>query len=257
MSRFLASTICLLLALSACAGAEGEPPPPPSPEVAALLELAASPEVELDHSDAPRPPKGFSRADVRHLAGWLIDAVERTGTADQDTIVTERAAVDHTFAAIDMRSRVELARQVTLTARHYDNMPVSWIFTDRWEPADRPTQPGHIIKSAWEAERRGDWLVLSLQVVQAFRSPADQPMFIRRTFIVASTEPRGGPAVPVGLSFAAGIDGIDRCHLVRTGLFRAASDVTQLRKSAQSLKAQLKSKRIREAKDTDFTAGCE
>lgn len=257
MHRLIPALVCALLTLTACARAHDDRQAPPTPEVTALLELAKSPPANPDPADAPNPPKGFTRADVRHLARWLVDAVERTGTADQGSIVTERDAVDHTFAAIDMRSRVEFARDVTLTARHYGNMPVSWIFTDRWEPAHRPTRPGRIIKSAWDVERSDDWLVLSLQVVQAFRSPADQPMFLRRTFTVASTEPRGGPAVPVWLSFSAGIDGIDRCHLVRTGLFRPERDHDQLRTSAQNIESHLGSKDIREPKDSNFTAGCE
>lgn len=256
MLRFIPAVLCALIGLSACTP-QNQNRPLPSPEIAALRKLAASPTVPLDRTDAPRPPKGFTRADVNHLARWLIEAVKRTGTADQESIVTERDAVDHTFHAIDMRSRVKFSRHVTETSRDYGGIPLAWIFTDRWESGDRPTAPSRVIKAAWKTERSGDWLMVSLHVIQAFRNSAEDAMFVRREFVVASTNPRGGPAVPVWMTFSAGIDGIDRCHLVATGRFRVDTDTRRLREAATRIQRQLDHTGLDESTDTDFTAGCE
>lgn len=257
MRRVLCSVLVLLFIAAGCARSSETKPPAPSPAVARLLELAASPAVELDPLDAPSAPRGFARADVLRLAGWLVDAVERTSTADEQ-VRTLRDAVDHTFESLDMRSRVRIRDLMEFTSREgYGAMPVDWMIVDRWEPEHRPAGRPRVIKSSWDVDVDEGHLEVRLQVLQAYLSVGGTPMFIDRTFALISSDPSRSPGVPVYFGAYATVPGIDRCHVVRTGRFRPESDTPQLARIADALEREMGTKRIRDSSDGNFRRGCD
>lgn len=257
MRRVLCSVLVLLFVAAGCARSSEAKPPAPSPAVARLLELAASPAVDLDPIDAPSAPRGFARVDVLRLAGWLVDAVERTSTADEQ-VRTLRDAVDHTFAALDMRSRVRIRDLMESTSReNYDAMSMEWLIVDRWEPKHAPMGTPRVIKAAWDVDVDEGHLEVRLQVLQAYVSAGRTPMFIDRTFALISSDPSRSPAVPVYFGAYATVPGIDRCHVIRTGRFRPDTDAPRLSRIADSLEADMGTKRIRESSDGNFRRGCD
>jgi len=257
MRRLLPCLFVLVLATGCARDAEPAKPTAP-PELAPLLELAKSPEVELDATDAPRAPRGFNRVDVLTLANALVDAVRRTGTAGPDEIGSARDAADHTFASLDMRSRVRIADLMETTSRDtYAGMPVTWMFVDRWEHGHRPVSPGRIIKAAWSVEDDDGFLDVTLQVVQSYVDPTGAPMFIDRMYSLSSEDPSRGPALQTFLGAAVRVTGIDRCHVVETGRFRPERDVHRLRKSAEYLREDVAADGVRPIGDDDFRRGCD
>lgn len=233
-------------------------PPKPSPAVARLLKIAQSPAAALDPLDAPAAPRGFARVDVLRLARWLVDAVERTSSAGVEDVRTTRDAVDHTFAALDMRSRVRIRDLLVSSSRErYRSMPVDWIVVDRWERGHEPEAGPRIVKSAWRVGVDEGHLELKLQVLQAYVSVAGIPMFLDRTFSLTSADPSRSPAEPVHFGAYAKVLGIDRCHVVRTGRFRPETDTAKLAKLPASLERDVKAKGMRESFDGDFRRGCD
>lgn len=258
MRRLPCSVLLLLLITAGCARSDDATEPAPSPEVARLLEVAASPEVELDPLDAPAAPRGFSRVDVLRLAGWLVEAVERTSTADTEHVRTLRDAVDHTFEALDMRSRLRIRDLMDSTSREdYGAMPVDWMIVDRWERGHGPAGRPRVIKAAWHAGIDEGHLEVRLQVLQAYVSVAGEPMFVDRTFALISSDPARSPAVPVYFGAFASVPGIDRCHVVRQGRFRPETDDAQLARTAAALERDVASGRMRDSSGGSFRRGCD
>src|SRR5690606_12971736 len=124
-------------------------------------------------------------------------------------IVSARDAADHTFAALDMRSRVDIASTIRSTERKYEGMSVLWVLTDRWQDGHEPVHAPRIVKAAWETSRddHGD-LEVALQVVQASRDADGWPMFVARTYELSSSNPRRAPAVKTSFGASATIRGI-------------------------------------------------
>ncbi|WP_313405046.1 hypothetical protein [Aeromicrobium sp.] len=257
MRRFLCSALILLTVAAGC-GRDPEKEEPDTPvEVTRLTKLAQAPEVDLDPTDAPAPPRGFSRTDVIVLATRLVEAVERASTADADAAATARDAVDHTFAGLDMRSRVDMTKALESASRHYRRMPVAWTVADRWDPGHRPARPARVIKAAWRVEVENAHLGVTLQTVHASIDPHGHAMFVRRTWGLWNAEPQRAPASQTYLDFAAGVTGIDRCHVVATGRFRPEQSTARLARQARYLRDDLTAKGVTQSSDTDFRRGCD
>lgn len=255
MRRVLCGVL-LLLAIAGCARAPETRKEPPRPELAPLLELARSPEVELDPTEAPAAPRGFNRVDVLTLANALVDAVERTGTADPEEIASERDAVDHTFAGLDMRSRREITDDLEATSEHYKDMPVDWAVTDRWETGHRPAS-SRVVKASWRTKSEGGYLGVTLQVVRAHVDAGGRPMFLNRTFELWNSDPSRAPATQTYFNFTAGVTGVDRCHLVRTGRLRPDTDADRARRGADLLRQEISARGVTTRSDSDFRRGCD
>lgn len=255
--RRLPSCLLALMILTGCAHSPAPQDPPERPELAPLLEFAKSPEVELDATDAPAPPRGFSRPDVLVLANALVDAAERTETGGAEPPPSDRDAVDHTFTALDMRSRRDMTKSSESASRRYEGMSVAWMMADQWERGHRPVGPGRIIKAAWRAESENGHLGVGLQFVRAYLDVRGTPMFVERHITLWNSDPQRMPGTQTYLDLSARITGIDRCHLVSTGRFRPDRDTKRLRKAAEHLGEQLSAKGITELTDADFRRGCD
>ena len=251
------SLLIALLILTGCAPSPASQEPPERPHLAPLLKLARSAEVELDATDAPAPPRGFSRSDVLVLANALVAAAERTETGGAEPPTSEHDAVDHTFAALDMRSRRDMTTSSESASRRYEGMSVAWTMVDQWERGHRPVGPGRIIKAAWRAQSDDGHLGVSLQFVRAHLDAQGTPMFVDRRITLWNSDPQRMPGTQTYLDLSARITGIDRCHLVSTGRFRPDEDTKRLQADAELLGDQLSTRGITEASDHDFRRGCD
>lgn len=256
MRRPLSGLVTLVI-LAGCAHSPAPQQPPERPELAPLLELAKSPEVEIDATDAPDPPRGFSRPDVLVLANTLVDAAERTEAGGAEPPTSERDAVDHTFTALDMRSRRDMTTSSESASRRYEGMSVAWMMADQWERGHRPVGPGRIIKAAWRAESDNGHLGVGLQFVRAYLDARGTPMFVERHITLWNSDPQRMPGTQTYLDLSAGITGVDRCHLVATGRLRPDDDTKRLQAGAEHLGDQLSTRGITESADKDFRRGCD
>lgn len=254
--RRLLTLLPIVIVLAGC-GRSPEPEKPAGrPAPAPLLELARSPEIELDATDAPKAPRGWNRVDVLALANALVDAVERTGTADPDRVPTVLDATDHTFAGLDMRSRRGIADSLEQASQDYRDMPVDWVVADRFERGHRPVST-RIIKASWRTESDHGHLGVTLETVQAYVDAHGHPMFLNRIFGLWNSDPSRAPATQTHLDLSAGVTGVDRCHLVRTGVLRPDTDVERLREGAENLREEVATDRVTVGTDSDFRAGCD
>lgn len=254
--RRLLTFLLIAIVLAGCGRSPETEKPVGRPAPTPLLELARSPEIELDATDAPKAPRGWNRVDVLTLANALVDAVERTGTADPDRIATVLDATDHTFADLDMRSRRGIADSLEETSRNYRDMPVDWVVTDRFAPRHRPVST-RIIKASWRTESDHGHLGVTLETVQAYVDDHGHPMFINRIFGLWNSDPSRAPATQTHLDFSAGVTGVDRCRLVRTGVLRPDTDVKRLRAGADHLRKEVATDGVTDGTDSDFRAGCD
>lgn len=227
---------------------------PLDPTTRALIRIAEGPAADLE-ARWPDAPRGFTRADRDQLADWLV-GVARRALHPPAANLSDRAALDHAFAAIDMRSRVDFARTVERASRRYGSMPLAWAFADQFEPRAQPPRAGRIIRARWAAEDDRGWFTLHLRATYAYVSPDGRPMLITRGFSLASQDPDAGPAQPVWIGFHGTVHAIDRCHVVRTGRLRPSSDPDEIAQALRRLRTEARTGAKDDSDADDFTAGC-
>ena len=231
--------------LAGCADSAG--PEEPATARLTLSSLGNTHRTEIDSSDRPGPPAGFSDHDMDVLAELMTD-VAKTSFSRR---ILEVNDVDDKFDRVLGPLKTAYPETVSGILKagdeKYRRHPWKRVFVDPFPRGLEPRRPAKILKVAWEAEGGEDSgdrsVLLRLQIHAAYQvGTKAEPRIIgvRRTIELVSF---GVDYVP-NLGGESVAYGADECVSVLDGEYVWTTDKTTIDDDRRALKRSLASKSV-------------
>lgn len=147
---FIATEVCAALLVVGCSRGA---PATPGPSTFTLSSLGSTGRAEIDPSDRPDAPPGFSDRDVYSLAGPMAEIMAASFSKE----ILAVKGIDAKFSRVMRLLKKHAPEAVPALIKAGDDAlgPHPWkrIFVDEFGAESRPTTGATILKVEWDAER--------------------------------------------------------------------------------------------------------